>query len=363
MDDYYNKYLKYKLKYNILLNQSNIQMNEDEYKESTELDKNILIGGDDKLVKFKCKTNAKQYANICTLDQNGNYVTKEECMDECENKYINVQLKKANLYKETVQFYYFMKDLIHQEKMKNYVIGGNAIGMAVLKLIYEKYSNDSNKFKQVFTKFLQMELIKDWDFSARTENKISSKYRKKLDKLANDYKLASRASTYILYQTRKPIQIYGKALFEISIFDTDFTDYSNMEIPATSISIDVDENNIKYVFIMAKNFYSWNTKKIFIDLDIVKKVLAGMKINVPPHSNGFFNINKSFDFGELNSDMINFIKKFSSGNSNHIQFLATHIIDPYRLIYRLHEKNLEKTLKIQKFIRENLKCIKNPYLL
>ena len=144
---------------------------------------NNLVGGD-----YTCYPNKNKFDQICAVESNDKtndktndksnkniFKTKTECENVCENKFINVQLKKSNLFKECVQFYLFIKDLINKEHMKIYIKGGNVIGLAVLKLIYDEYKNNDIKFAQAFKNFLSMEFIKDWDFTAYTndvKNKI-----------------------------------------------------------------------------------------------------------------------------------------------------------------------------------------------
>jgi len=323
---------------------------------------NNMIGG-----KYICNPNVNKSEQICSTQSKKDSVSKKnifnskaECENDCEKKFINVQLKKSNLFKESVQFYLFIKDLINKEHMKIYIKGGNVIGLAVLKLIYDEYSNDDVKFAQAFKKFLSMELIKDWDFTAYTNGKdTDEKYRAKLDKLASKYKLVPRAKTFILYQTKVPILVYDKALFEIAIIPAD-TPFSKMEIPLTTMKVEVTEHNLKYIFIMAKNFYSFKTKSIPIDLNIVKKVISRTNIIIHPHKSGLYVPNKKIDTGDLNLDLVEFIEKFTSGNKYWTQFLITQLEDPYRLIYRMPEKNLIKTNQINEFIKTNLPKTSKP---
>ena len=57
--------------------------------------------------------------------------------------------------------------------------------------------------------------------------------------------------------------------------------------------------------------------------------------------------------------MVKFIYKFTN-NIYHIQFLITQLEDPYRLIYRMPEKNIKKTEQIIKFIKNNIKGLSMP---
>lgn len=324
---------------------------------------NNLIGG-----KYFCNPNTNKYEQIClpqledksSVSNNNFFKTKTECENECEDKFINIQLKKSNLFKESVQFYLFIKDLINKEHMKIYIKGGNVIGLAVLKLIYDKYKDDDIKFASTFKKFLSMELIKDWDFTAYTNDKdTDEKYRAKLDKMAAKYKLVPRAKTFILYQTKVPILVYNKALFEIAIIPAD-TPYSKMEIPLTTMKVQVNEHNLKYIFIMAKNFYSYKTKSMEIDLNIIKKVISMTNIIMHPCKNGLYDPGNKIDTGDLNYDLTEFIHKFTSENKYWTQFLITQLEDPYRLVYRMPEKNLKKTDHINQFIKTNLPMTAKP---
>ena len=362
--NYYEKYIKYKTKYLSLVknisnkNKINIQYSDNDIDNDIDIDSNninIQEGGG--LSKFICKPNKLKYKETCTENNNGNYKTKIDCEEECDPKFISIQLKKANLHKESLQFYFFIQDLINKEQMSIYIKGGNVIGLAVLKLIYDTYKNNDKKFSHAFGNFLKMELIKDWDFTGYTHDKeIDIVYRKKLDKLASKQRLAQRAKTFVLYQTKYPILVYDKALFEIAILDSDSNDFSKMEIPMTTMKVRIDLVNIKYIFMLAKSFYSLNKKHIHIDLDIVKKILSTIEIVVHPHKSGLYDPgpSKKIDVGELNKDLVEFIWNFTHGDMLWSQFLITQLEDPYRIIYRMCEKNITKTEKITDFIKKNI---------
>ena len=273
--NYYDKYkkmliLKDELQYINNMNKLDIYSN------------NSQIGGN-----YNCNPTNK-YSEICIENQNGKYKTKEGCINDCERQYIDNHLNMANLKNETTKFYKFIKDLINQEHMEVYIKGGNALGLKLLRLIYKKYS-DSNEFDEIFNKFLDLKLIKDWDFAAYSKKEITPEYRKKLDKLAKKHKLSSRASTFILYQTHKPILIEGKALYEISILNKEDKDaYSKLEIPITTMKVKMSDFNIKYIFMFSKSFL---VKQY--DMDIIKKMLELMHITIHPHKSGMYNTKKN----------------------------------------------------------------------
>jgi hypothetical protein len=373
--NYHEKYLKYKIKYlsivNILstgdkinLSESDNTMHNDitnEQDDITNEQDDITLIQDGGSSKYMCNPNKYKYIQTCTENTKGNYSTQKDCEKDCDPKFISIQLKKANLYKESLQFYFFIQDLINKEQMSIYIKGGNVIGLAVLKLVYDTYKNNDKKFSHVFNRFLKMELIKDWDFTAYTHNQeITTQYRAKLDKIADKQKLVPRAKTFVLYQTKQPILVYDKALFEIAILDSDSTDFSKMEIPMTTMKVRVNLSNIKYIFMLAKSFYSYKQKHIPIDLEIVKKILSTIEIVVHPHKSGLYDPNKKLDTGELNKDLVKFINNFTHGDIFWTQFLITQLEDPYRLIYRMCEKNITKTDKIRDFIKKYTRTNKYP---
>jgi hypothetical protein len=62
----------------------------------------------------------------------------------------------------------------------------------------------------------------------------------------------------------------------------------------------------------------------------------------------------------LNSKLVDFINQFTSEDKYWTQFLITQIEDPYRLIYRMPEKNIIKTNQIEDFISTNLPKTSKP---
>jgi uncharacterized protein (UPF0305 family) len=338
---YYNKYLKYKLKYYNL-------------KYKLELNNSLEGGG-----KFNCDPN-KKFSEICYEETNGKYKSKDSCINDCENKYTRVQLEKIKIFNETIKFYLFVKDIIQNENIKVYLKGGNVLGLKILQMIYEKYKNNDKKFKECFDEFLKLDLVKDWDLSAYTGNPITEEYRDKLDKIAGSYKLVPRAKTFILYQTKHPILLDDKPLFEISVLDNDV--FSKLEIPLTTMKVHVNEYNLKYVFLFCKEFYAYKINGDPFDFDVIKRLLSKIKIIIHPYVNGIYKIQNNFDNGKLNNKLINFIKQYSKNDINLTQFLATHIEDPYRILYRLVSKNIKKNNKIKDFLKDHLNITNEKWL-
>ena len=321
MEDYYLKYLIYKSKYLTLK------------------DNMIQDGG---ASKFSCNPNAK-FIDICRTDENGMYHSKEKCINDCENKYINTHLIRAKLKHETTQFKLFIDELM-KEGLTIYIKGGTVLGLQILKMLSNKYSG--KEFEKYFKEFLKTELIRDWDFAAYTETTIDESYRNKMDKLAKKFNLAPRAKTFILYQAKYPIRINEQALFEIALLDN--TDINlDLELPLTTMKVKVNRRNINYIFMLAKCFSS----KEPIDLDMIKYIMKDMNIIIPENRNGLFKFDKLYT-GELSEDMKIIISDVSKKDIYLQQFLITHIHEPNRMFYRLLEKNIPKVNKINTFLRE-----------
>ena len=106
-----------------------------------------------------------------------------------------------------------------------------------------------------------------------------------------------------------------------------------------------------------KSFLAYKQKGEPFDFNIIKRMLNKIDIIVYPSRNGLYNVNindKDFDKGKLNDDIIEFIKTFAEYDKNLPQFLATHIEDPFRILYRLIEKNIKKNDNIKKFLKDEL---------
>ena len=136
-----------------------------------------------------------------------------------------------------------------------------------------------------------------------------------------------------------------------------------MEIPLTTMKVKITEYNIKYIFMLAKSFYMYTKHNVPIDLDILKKILSKINIFIHPHKFGLYDPKNLIDKGEINNNLFNFIDKFTNHSIYLNQFLVTQLEDPYRLIYRLYEKNIVKTLDIVNFIKKELPKTKMPYWL
>ena len=111
---------------------------------------------------------------------------------------------------------------------------------------------------------------------------------------------------------------------------------------------------------LSKSFLVYNLKKEPIDLVLLKHMLDKIEIEIHPHKNGLYNVGNNFDSGGLGDPIVKFIKNFTKPDLNLAQMLCTHIEDPYRILYRLPEKNIPKIEKIKSFIFKTLEIKEIP---
>ena len=322
-DFYYHKYLVYKKKY-MDLKQSLVQS-----------------GGS----KFACNP-AESFSNICYQNSNGQYNSKEKCINDCQYKYINKHLIDARLKNETTMFSYLIKDLMNLN-IDIYIKGGTVLGLKILQMIYEKHPDKI--FEKYFNEFLKIGLIRDWDFTGYTNGRpIDEKFRKQTDKIARKCKMIPAAKTFVLYQFRGGMKIDDQVLFELSLLEND--DFINLELPLTTMKMKVNPYNLQHVFILAKCFHSYRTKQLPIDLDLIKHIIKDMKIIIPEHRKGLFIFDQIYT-SNLSRPLLKVIKDFTHDIQLQ-QFLITQISEPHRMFFRLFEKNIPKVNKINIFLDE-----------
>jgi hypothetical protein len=361
------KYLKYKQKYLELISKLKYISLENTNQEVNNYINHILVGGRKRKKninksksgsnnlsdgtnseRFNCEPENK-FSEICSSNSKGYYNSKSSCMNDCENKYIKYNLKKANIFSETTIFSNFIYTLLSQ-KYDVYLKGGTVLGLYILKLLYEKYGNNEKEFEKNFNDLLKLDLIKDWDFTTYTYNNIDENLEKELANIAKKNNLVRRGKTFILYQTEYPIKVNDSALFEISIMEDEI--FSNLELPLTTMKIKINKKNLNYIFMFAKCFYSYKVKNIPIETDIIKHMISKLNFYIYPNKNGLFSINKdNYHIGNLNKNIVEYIHKFSH-NLDKEQFFITQIQEPNRIFYRLLEKNIPKNEKIVAFLKK-----------
>jgi len=355
------KYLKYKQKYLELISKLKYINSENTNQEVNNYINHILTGGrrknrskrkfsneNSKSERFNCEPENK-FSEICSSNSKGYYKSKTSCMNDCENRYIKYNLKKANIFSETTIFSNFIYTLL-SKNYDVYLKGGTVLGLYILKLLYDKYGNDYTTFEKYFNELVKLDLIKDWDFTTYTHTPIDDKLKESLENIAKKNHLVLRAKTFILYQTEFPIKLNDAALFEISIMEDEI--FSNLELPLTTMKIKINKKNLNHIFMFAKCFYSYKVKNIPIDTDIIKHMTSKLNFYIYPNKDGLFSINNdNYHIGSLNKNIVEYIHKFSH-NLDKEQFLITQIQEPNRIFYRLLEKNIPKTEKIISFLKK-----------
>jgi len=360
------KYLKYKQKYLELISKLKYISSENINPEVNNYINHILVGGRRKNKKRKKSKNGSNYnsknsnerfncdpenkfSEICSSNSKGYYNSKSSCMNDCENRYIKYNLKKANIFSETTIFTNFIYTLF-SKNYEVYLKGGTVLGLYILKLLYEKYGNNEKEFEKYFNELVKLDLIKDWDFTSYTHKPIDDNLEKELANIAKKNNLVRRGKLFILYQTEYPIKVKDVALFEISILQDEI--FSNLELPLTTMKIKINKKNLNHIFMFAKCFYSYKVKNIPIDTDIIKHMTSKLNFFIYPNKDGLFSINKdNYHIGALNKNIVEYIHKFSH-NLDKEQFLITQIQEPNRIFYRLLEKNIPKADKIVAFLKK-----------
>ncbi len=327
-DNQYNQYITNKMDYDKL---------------------NNLMNGGKK--RYSCnKTN--EFDDICYEKADGKYKSKDGCVNDCVLTYIDYNLEKVRIKKETNNFKFFIYELFDKE-MKVYIKGGSVLGLYVLKMIYDRYHNDVEMFSKAFQEFIKLDLIKDWDFSAIYETTIGESETEDFNTLAHKHKLYPHAKKFILYQTKYPIKIGDDALFEISILQNKEDAMCSLELPMTTMSMQINKRNINYVFMFAKLFYCYKKFNEQVDTNVIMYMISNMKMHIYPYTNkqinGLFRIDK-LEKCELSNEFVDFVKDFTK-NINLQQFFITQMKEPNRLFYRLIDKNIPKSKKIDLFLK------------
>ena len=334
----YNKYIKYKNKY------KNLQSE-------------IMSGGRSKSKskksntgeKYSCDTTNK-YKDICSVNGSGVYNSLQACKNDCKIRYITAHLKKSDLNQEVQMYQGFVNKLLEMD-IEVYIKGGTTMGLKLLQMIYRAYPD--NRFEKYLYKFLEMDLIKDWDFACYTKKPIDKETHEKFIKLAKKYNLVSRASLFVLFQAKRPIEeSKDKILFEIGINEK--FKLSSMELPLTTMKIKINKYNIKNIFMFALCFYNYKKYNIPFDIDLVKELVTNIHVDIFKYRDGLFKYDdKMFDTGNIHGQLLDLIMEYKNININYPQLLISLTSEPNRIFFRLVEKNIPKNDSMKDFINKN----------
>jgi hypothetical protein len=325
MFNYQEKYLKYKNKY---------------------LKLKDLIGGEN---KFKCNKENRKIGYLCDLDETGTFITKDECEIKCLEEKLN---EEFCAWRKLFEW--------SSKKFKDihiYCKGGSALGLLVLKTILDK---DRNKY----TDFIDLKLIKDWDFTVNMSLEQQAQFIIKAQELG----IVNQGQDLVILRFKKGLQLVedclsdGDYLLELSIKTTQ--ELYDLELPLTNLKFEVNSDNIELFFEIVKMYVK---KKV--DLDIMSSnlntLLTTIVVNgieqVDSIENGLYTITdpKKISTANLNSKLLEIMDSvpYVSGDSiNQLtmkQFLITQLCQPDRLFLRFLGKNVIKSQNITRFFQAN----------
>jgi len=229
-----------------------------------------------------------------------------------------------------------------------YCKGGSVLGIRVLQQILEISKHDDTSTLYADTKHL----IKDFDFTFIPKAKKGCTKLQIINFMLKHPQFVSEAQSMFIYRHVHQKQFYDKsiidkfvptteALLEVSIKETELG-YSDLEIPLTSMKIEMTKNNINQFFDF---ILKWDKEEYGSKTD---EMIHGFIIeNQKTDINGLFDVDKDrFDDGGLHRSMLDVIKN-TSKDINTQQFLVSQITQPDRLFTRLREKNFVKSEKIK----------------
>ena len=319
MFSYQEKYLKYKNKY---------------------LKLKDLIGGEN---KFKCIKENRIIGNLCIEDETGQFNDIVNCEINCLEEKLN---EEFSAWRQL-----FAWSLKTFRDIHIYCKGGSALGLQVLKTILDK---DRSKYND----FIDLKLIKDWDFTVNMSVEQQVQFIAKAKELGID----NQGQELAILRFKKGLLLGEDYLLELSIKTTQ--ELYDLELPLTNLKFIVDSSNIELFFEIVKMYV-----KKEINLDIMSQnlnsLLTTITVNnvdqVVPIQNGLYTITdlKQISTANLNQQLLEIMDQIPDNLSDRInkltmkQFLITHICQPDRLLLRFLGKNIIKSQKITRFYHDN----------
>jgi hypothetical protein len=211
--------------------------------------------------------------------------------------------------------------------------GGSVIGLLLLKQIYY-----GKIFDNAYDDFMQMNLIKDYDFMLECSDCCEHNFYYEFGKeygitlngyLGNNTKIVKNK---LLNVMRSP----DGDLFEMAVYGKSFC----IELPMTTMKIKITKDNYEYLFELIRKMYT----TIILEKDLC--ILKYFDIDISKCENGMFDV-VNLDTLNLPIPIINIIDKITN-NINHKQCLCYLIKNPTNLS-RLKWKNIPKSDKIKHF--------------
>lgn len=319
MFSYQEKYLKYKNKY---------------------LKLKDLIGGEN---KYLCKLENRIIDNLCVLDEQGRFDTKDQCELDC------LEVKLDEEFSAWRELFLWSSTILRDVGI--YCKGGSALGLQVLKTILDK---DKSKYKE----FKALKLIKDWDFTVNMTIEQQSQFITK----AHELGIENQGQTLAILRFKKGLLLGEDYLLELSIKTTQ--ELYDLELPLTNLKFLVNSDNIELFFEIVKMYVKKQE-----DLDIMSRnldiLLTTIQVNgieqVDSIQNGLYTITDPVKLSTAGlhpqlleiMDQIPFQSRDLINPLTMIQFLITQICQPDRLFIRYLGKNVIKSQNITIFYKTN----------
>lgn len=294
-----------------------------------------------------------------------------------ETKDIKENKTKSNPEIISKELFYYKKLLSENfcSEYNFYMKGGFVIGFAMIKIIY------SSCLKKEYEKEIildTLDFIRDFDFVLEiNSNNNLEIYSKKLEEfLTLDIfkKYFRKEGTVItVIRAKENYKLSNNESFlELAIKNspnlTKGTGMIDLELPMTTMKINIDSSNIDIIFDIIYTYWKIIEGSVDLNLidfkDLIKKIVK-LDINIYSATNiGLFDVSVC-DYGskcsKLSIDAINIIEK-TANKFNHLkknildksieQFLASGQNQPDRIFMRLLNKNFKKSKKCVKLLNK-----------
>lgn len=293
-------------------------------------------------------------------DENEQFIEKLKCEDYCYDKKF---ISETSAWKELFKWCSTQLSI-----NKIYCKGGSALGFVVLKLLFDKYYTkfnnkniNANFIKFKFNEFVNLNLIKDCDFTVFMNETDKIKFTEE----ATKKKINNEGETISIFRFEDGLKIGDDYLFELSVKNKE--KISDLELPLTNIKFEVNKDNIDSLFEIIDMFIKVDN----IDFSKIKKILDNLLVEVIINGDNLVNSIKDglyvitepekISKDILSPELIKIIDDFllTINNSNGIepltikQFLITHLSEPDRLFIRFLQKNIKKSENIINFFNDN----------
>ena len=221
------------------------------------------------------------------------------------------------------------------------------LGLELIKMAICNH-NENKSLNELIGDIIKLNLIKDWDFTMCAQ---INKHDKIIEK-AKKYNMIKESETIIVLRIKNNVKIDNEALFEISIKESD--PLSELELPMTTMKIEITEQNITNLFELSKIFFliSHNPSDYVNYISQLVNNITNLTIIIPEHENGYFKVNDNFDDGNLSKYLLALIDDITP-NINEKQFLIAQIKQPDRMFYRLLGKNANKSMALEKLLKSH----------